>query len=159
MPSWNSLRYTSESSVSTTTTHGNGVRTWGFVFGEQLHPFIRILLPCCRETKKKEYKWTIHRITTSWGQYGRAGFLRPCIEFEVVTIPGFVQRPPVTHHKNIVPPPLRAYVRSNTSNESIIFRDNRTFCVHSAVESMSLTTNRMHRMLVVSRQAIGMKSF
>lgn len=71
------------------------------------------------------------------------GFLWPRIGWDIVFMLGFQPRPEVTHHKQVVPPPHRAWVDSAATNEDLLFSKKSCLRTHSDEGACSLSTERM----------------
>jgi len=49
------------------------------------------------------------------------GFLWPLIGWEIITMPGFGERPPMTYQRQGIPSPRLAHVKAEASVSDIVF--------------------------------------
>ena len=86
------------------------------------------------------------------------GVLWPEVGWEIQSMPGFTERPPVTYDKQRSQPPRRAWVEERASDMAILFSRKRKFCEPGASNAVSFTTNRMWNVSIKSRRIIDMRS-
>ena len=92
----------------------------------------------------------MHRILT--------GFLYPEIGWEVLDVPGQSPMPPLTYCHQEVPPPMNGWVKSTATDADIIFGRDRGLCHRSTDDAVSLTSERMFRILCHSNLMTGLRS-
>ena len=86
------------------------------------------------------------------------GFLYPEVGWLILDMPGFTARPPVTLLGQVVPPPLRAWVKSSLSDAEIAMGQERGFTTHEDDEAVSLSTLRMQRIQQMCQRLVQMRS-
>jgi hypothetical protein len=88
----------------------------------------------------------------------KEGFMYPDIGWVVNFMPGFIPKPEVTHINQLVPPPLRAWVTSGASNAEMVLDRKRKFVEPLSEDAVSISTNRYHDCLVLSRTLVDMRA-
>ena len=87
-----------------------------------------------------------------------AGVVWPEIGWEVVSMPGFTKRPPLTYAKQEIQPPRRAWVDKAATNNDILFDRKRKWKPPASKDAVSLSTNRMHSIQLTSWRIIDMSA-
>ena len=78
------------------------------------------------------------------------GVVWPEVGWEVQSMPGFTERPPVTYTKQRIQPPRRAWVEEGASDTDILFSRKRKWSEPGASNGVSFSTNRMHNVTIMS---------
>jgi hypothetical protein len=86
----------------------------------------------------------------------REGFLWPEIGWKVTWMPGFVTRPPIMYHNQLVQPPLLARVDSRATDGEIMFESCRKFVSYQHERAISFETTRMQSIHRKCRRMIDM---
>eukprot|EP00956_Cyclotella_meneghiniana_P022470 scaffold42566_cov60-Cyclotella_meneghiniana.AAC.1 len=87
------------------------------------------------------------------------GALMPRIGWDVTWMPGFVPRPEITYHKQIVPPPRRAYLKDGVTDADVVLGHDRMFREPLQSDAVSLTSERMHSMQCLSNRIVDFSTY
>ena len=86
------------------------------------------------------------------------GVVWPEVGWEIVSMPGFTTRPPLTYHKQKIQLPLLAWVEEGATDTDILFCRKRKWKEPAADGARSFNTNKMHNVTLMSRRIIDMSS-
>jgi hypothetical protein len=98
------------------------------------------------------------RIANSELELIKNGSIWPSIGWSINSMPGLQPMPALEYHRQMIPPPLRAWVKRDTSAEKILLGGEKVWRPPLADDAEPLSTINHHHLFCMSRMLIDMQS-